>query len=65
MAKYKVGQKLIRKDTNQLFTIKKVTGLFKHRYLLEGPHPSLDLDVRKSEIENLFLIASEISRIRR
>lgn len=64
MAKYKVGQKLVRKDTNQLFTIKKVTGLFKHRYLLEGPHQSLDLDVSKDEIENLFLLASAVSRIR-
>lgn len=56
MARYKVGQKIIRKETNQIFTIKKVIGLFKHHYLLKGSHPSLDLDVSEKEIDELFYI---------
>lgn len=56
MAKYKVGQKIIRKETNQRFTIKKVIGLFKHRYYLKGPHPSLDLEVSETEIDELFIL---------
>lgn len=58
MAKYKVGQKIIRNQTNQMFTIKKVVGLFKHRYLLKGPHHSLDLDVSEKEIGELFTVVN-------
>ena len=58
MAKYKAGQKIIKIQTNQKFTIKKVIGLFKHRYLLEGPHSSLDLDVSEREIDELFAVVS-------
>lgn len=56
MAKYKVEQKIIRKETNQRFTIKKVIGLLKHRYFLKGPHSSLDLDVSETELDELFIL---------
>jgi len=56
------GQKLIRKETNQKFLIKKSKGFCKKRnsmfferaYELKGPHPSLDLIVRQSELDELF-----------
>ena len=63
---YELGQQLIRTNTNQRFSIKKVVGVCKKNhalklelmYGLKGPHPSLDLIVRKSELDELFTVAN-------
>lgn len=63
--KYKKGMNLKRKETNQNFVIKKSAGIcrkihsfgFERVYELKGPHPSLDLIVRKSELDELFIVA--------
>ena len=62
MANYKKGTRVIRKATNQLFEIAKFTGFvrkrgsitFERTYQLKGPHRSLDLIVRESELMQLF-----------
>lgn len=62
--KYIKGMKLKRKETNQDFIIKKSVGISKKLHLfgyervyeLKGQHPSLDLIVRKSELNELFIV---------
>ncbi len=64
--KYKVGQQVIRKKTCQRFTINKKLGFIKklnsfgmeRMYKLKGPHPSLNLIVRKSELDELFRLVN-------
>ena len=63
--KYLKGVKLRRKETNQNFIIKKSVGIcrklhsfgYERVYELKGQHPSLDLIVRKSELDELFIVA--------
>lgn len=63
--KYKENIKVMRISTNQIFTIigkkgsKRKIGCHIKRepiFELKGCHPSLDLLVRKSELDNLFII---------
>ena len=63
--KYKEKQKVVRVSTGQVFTIvgrkeskRKAGHCIKREpvYQLKGPHWSLDLLVRKSELDALFIV---------
>ena len=56
--KYKAGTELIRKETKQKFRIDKIVLTTKgFRYLLKGPHWSLNLEISKKELDDLFSVA--------